>query len=130
MGRSLLRRIPLTREPGTVHHARLGSMESNAYTLIGNRMKDGRACWGEAGANNLAILLCQKHTVGFENLFAKLPKIPEKEPEFVDPLPVFGASKIPEREGHGYELQSRLTISGTSGWLNNFLRSVSMSNNF
>lgn len=122
--------IPETREPGVIHHARLGSMESNVFTLIGNRMKGRRACWSEAGANNLAILLCQRHTIGFEGLFAKLPAIPVKEPEFVDPLPLWGASKIPEVEGHGYELLDRLTISGTTGWLNGFLRELSKSNNF
>lgn len=122
--------IPETREPGVIHHARLGSMESNVFTLIGNRMKGRRACWSENGANNLAILLCQRHTVGFEELFAKLPAIPEKEPEFVDTLPLVGANKIPRTEGHGYELPNRLTISGTSGWLNGFLKALANSNNF
>ena len=36
--------IPETYAPGEVHHARLGSMESNVFTLVGNRMKDGRCC--------------------------------------------------------------------------------------
>lgn len=122
--------IPETRMPGVIHHARLGSMESNVFTLIGNRMKGGRACWSINGANNLALLLCQKHTVGFENLFAALPAAPQKEPEWVDPLPIWGASKIPEREGKGYELQDRLTISGTTGWLKSFLTELTKSNNF
>lgn len=124
--------IPETRAPGVIHHARLGSMESNVFTLIGNRMKGRRACWSEAGANNLAILLCQKHTIGFEDLFAELPALPVpdvKEPEYVDTLPVFGASKVPEREGKGYELNHHLMISGTTGWLNGFLREMSKSNN-
>lgn len=122
--------IPETRKPGVIHHARLGSMESNVFTCIGNRMKGRRACWSENGANNLAILLCQRQTVGFESLFAKLPEIPAKEPEFVDTLPLLGASKIPQTEGHGYELPDRLTISGTTGWLNGFLKTLSKSNNF
>lgn len=122
--------IPETREPGVIHHARLGSMESNVFTFIGNRMKGRRACWSENGANNLAILLCQRQTAGFEGLFAKLPAIPEEEPEFVDTLPLWGASKVPQTEGHGYELQDRLTISGTTGWLNGFLKTLSKSNNF
>ena len=121
--------IPETRMPGVIHHARLGSMESNVFTLIGNRMKDGRACWSINGANNLALLMCQKHTVGFENLFAALPAAPQKEPEWIDPLPVLGASKIPEREGKGYELPDRLTISGTSGWLNSFPTELAKTNN-
>lgn len=122
--------IPETRMPGVIHHARLGSMESNVFTLIGNRMKGGRACWSTNGANNLALLLCQKHTVGFENLFAALPAAPQKELEWVDPLPIWGASKIPEREGKGYELQDRLSISGTAGWLKSFLTELTKTNNF
>lgn len=122
--------IPETRKPGVIHHARLGSMESNVFTLIGNRMKGRRACWSEKGANNLAVLLCQRHTVGFENLFAVLSPLPQKEPEFVDPLPLYGANKIPTKEGKGYEYQDRLTISGTTGWINSFLKEISKSNNF
>ena len=122
--------IPETREPGVIHHARLGSMESNVFTLIGNRMKGRRACWSENGANNLAVLLCQRHTVGFENLFTTLPAMPAKETEYVDKLPVYGANKIPLREGKGYEWQDRLTISGTTGWINSFLKEISKSNNF
>ena len=123
--------IPETREPGVIHHARLGSMESNIFTLIGNRMKGGRANWSIDGANHLALLLCQKCTIGFENLFAKLPPIPEKEPEWVDPLPLMGAGSVPAREGHGFEYPDKLSISETDGWLNSFLKALaSKPNNF
>ena len=56
------RTIPPTRDPGVVHHARLGSMEGNVFTLIGNRMKGRRACWSIKGGNNLAALLCRYYT--------------------------------------------------------------------
>ena len=48
--------IPIhdTSEPGVLRHARLGSMESNEFTLVGNRMKGRRACWSIRGATNLA----------------------------------------------------------------------------
>lgn len=58
------------REPGAIHRARLGSIEINVFSLIGSRIKDGRACRGVDGAKHLAVLFCQRHTVGFENLFA------------------------------------------------------------
>lgn len=122
--------IPETRKPGNIHHARLGSMESNVFTLIGNRMKGRRACWSEKGANNLAVLLCQRHTVGFEDLFATLPEKPAREQEFIDTLPLYSANKIPKREGKGYEWKDRLTISGTTGWLSSFLKEISKTNNF
>lgn len=118
--------IPETRAPGVVHHARLGSMESNVYTLIGNRMKDGRACWSIQGANHLALLLCLRHTTGFDYLFAKLPEKPEiiVENEWKDTLPIFGASKVPEREGHGYEYPITFTTSNAGSWLTNWLRKL------
>ena len=42
--------------------ARCGSMESNIFTIVGNRMKHNRTCWSVAGANNLAVLLALHHT--------------------------------------------------------------------
>ena len=118
--------IPETRAPGVVHHARLGSMESNVYTLIGNRMKDGRACWSIQGANRLALLLCLRHTTGFDYLFTKFPEKPEiiVENEWKDTLPIFGASKVPEREGHGYEYPITFTTSNAGSWFTNWLRKL------
>ena len=113
--------IPETREPGVIHHARLGSMESNVFTLIGNRMKGRRACWSEKGANNLAMLLCQRHTVGFEGLFATLPTAPEGSSRLADP-PLFGASKAPKRDGKGYEWRDCLRISDAPNWIRSFLK--------
>ena len=37
-------------------------MESNIFTIIGNRMKHNRTCRSVAGANNLAALLALHHT--------------------------------------------------------------------
>lgn len=42
--------------------ARCGSMESNIFTIVGNRMKHNRTCWSVAGANNLVALLALHHT--------------------------------------------------------------------
>lgn len=57
-------KIPETRDPGVIHHAGLGSMESNVFTVIGNRMKGRRACWSVSGGNNLAALLCKRYSDG------------------------------------------------------------------
>lgn len=48
--------------------ARCGSMESNIFTIIGNRMKHNRTCWSVAGANNLAALLALHHTGGLRRI--------------------------------------------------------------
>lgn len=54
------RRCPIPNEGQQT--ARCGSMESNIFTIIGNRMKHNRTCWSVAGANNLAVLLALHHT--------------------------------------------------------------------
>lgn len=127
--------IPQTRKPGEIHHARLGAMESNVYTLIGNRMKDGRACWSIRGASNLALILCAYHTSGLENLFFDSDSIPapKKEPEFIDTLPLFGADKVPVREGKGYEFWARSALSSSgNGFIQEFAKTLrrSLRNNF
>ena len=120
--------IPETREPGVIHHARLGSMESNVFTLIGNRMKGRRACWSEKGANNLAMLLCQRHTVGFESLFTKLPAAPADNSKCPEP-PVYSSCKIPKREGKGYEWRDCLRISDAPNWIRSFLKELISNHN-
>ena len=114
--------IPDTREPGVIHHARLGSMESNVFTLIGNRMKDRRACWSIHGGDHLAAILCAYHTTGLENIFKPLPEkpIPEKEEDWVDDGNPLSASQIPCKTGSGYEYNN---ISTTN--LADILRNIS-----
>ena len=56
------RRLKLPEPPEGKVYRRLGAMESNVFTIIGNRMKGGRACWSIDGGNNLARLLTLKHT--------------------------------------------------------------------
>ena len=111
-----------TREPGKVHHARLGSMESNVFTLIGNRMKDRRCCWSIAGANHLASLLCLKHTTGFESLFQPLPPLPKPEAkaEEEEAGSILPASKIPERIGKGYSFPHSFSFAENPGWHNSY----------
>ena len=102
-------KIPDTRKPGVIHHARLGSMESNVFTLIGNRMKGRRCNWSIRGANNLANLLCMYHMTGFEGMFAGTAAkeaIPMAD-EFRSPI---GAGRIPRTVGRGYECRSRTSV--------------------
>lgn len=117
--------IPPTRDPENIHHARLGSMESNVFTCIGNRMKGKRRSWSINGANNLAAILCAYHTTGMEHLFAPLPGLPQPEPVLIE-VPILGttANKTPRKDGQGYSYPSSGSLSG-SKWLSGFSQYVS-----
>ena len=111
--------VPETIAPGTIHHARLGSMESNVFTLVGNRMKGRRRTWSVAGGNNLALLICLKKTVGFEHLFTEA----EEEEEWVDTGNPLATREAMKRIGKGYEYyQSSRSIYG---WMRDIMSNVS-----
>ena len=97
--------IPATRIPDLIHHAKLGSMESNIFTIIGKRMKGGRACWSIKGGNHPAVLLCVFHT---DKQFRAVPiPLPEQSDES-SPL---SAAKIKETVGKGYEMPHHIHFS-------------------
>ena len=83
-------------------------MESNVFTLIGNRMKGRRACWSIRGATNLANLLCLYHTTGFSGMFAGFA-VPVTSEAHDEPKPL-SASKTPLTTGKGYECWSRASV--------------------
>lgn len=99
-------KIPETRQPGVVRHARLGSMESNVFTLIGNRMKGRRACWSIDGANNLAALLCKAHSTAEANLVTLKQSTLNKFNHIKQ-----GAGSTPKVDGKGREYPVKGTIS-------------------
>ena len=93
--------------------ARCGSMESNIFTLIGNRMKGRRACWSIRGADNLAALLCLKHTGRLADVLTTLGPIVLAD---YDPMPVgFRPREVPERVGKGYNGFKHATIPDIPG---------------
>lgn len=104
--------IPPTRDPGVIHHARLGSMEGNVFTLIGNRMKGRRACWSIDGGNRLAALLCKHHSVSVT-----------PEANGINPCESFNAplsaTKAPKKDGKGYESIRNIAIPSGMKWLKN-----------
>ena len=117
-------KIPETRMPGVIHHARLGSMESNIFTIIGNRMKGGRCCWSIRGANNLANLLCLKHTVGLDGMLTGLAPSPQPEPVWIDTGRPTSASKTPRSAGAGTEFYHRASLPDYP-WLKDIARCCS-----
>ena len=91
-------RIPPVNEGLNIAHG--GSMESNIFTLIGNRMKGRRACWSVRGADNLAALLCLKHTGRLSTVLSGLGPIVPLDAEQIKAE--FSSRKVPERIGKGY----------------------------
>ena len=107
--------IPPTREPGVIHHARLGSMESNVFTLIGNRMKGRRANWSINGANHLASILCAYHTTGMGSLFGRREILPEPKEGMMENTPI-SAAKVQKKVGQGYVPEHASTLPNIT-WL-------------
>ncbi|MDR2711780.1 MAG: ISLre2 family transposase [Clostridiales bacterium] len=84
-------------------YRRLGAMESNVFTLVGNRMKGRRFCWSIDGGNNMARILCLKVTGKLNDTLQSLTKIilPEKYAENI--FSGLSAAKVPQLAGKGYE---------------------------
>lgn len=117
--------IPETRLPGEIHHARLGSMESNIFTLIGNRMKGRRACWSIDGGNNMALMLCLYHTTGIWDICDEyeLPPAVEEQVEEEDTGDILSANQIPLSVGSGYDGWAKASIYLGEKWLKELAKS-------
>ena len=97
------RRLTLPEPPEGKTYRRLGAMESNIFTIIGNRMKGGRACWSIEGGNNLARLLTLKHTKKLHETLNGFTSwvLPEK---YAEELTVkMTPRQIPKQVGKGYD---------------------------
>ena len=108
--------------PEGKEYRRMGAMESNIYTIIGNRMKGGRACWSIRGGNNLARLLCLKHTHRLSATLDGLSTciLPER---FIEELPVkYSAANVPQHEGKGYNGFKQHFIPSEQKWLKDFVK--------
>lgn len=92
--------IPQAPEGKVYRH--LGCMESNIFSIIGNRMKGRRACWSIKGGNNMARMLCLKMTGRLSEVLGSFTAItlPEKYSEELNrPL---SSAQIARRVGKGY----------------------------
>jgi hypothetical protein len=96
------RGMKLPEPPDGVEYRRMGSMESNVFTIIGNRMKGRRACWSTRGANNLARLLCLKAMNKLPLTLRSLSRrvLPEK---YAYELCILTPSKVAQVVGKGYD---------------------------
>jgi hypothetical protein len=92
--------LNLPQSPQGVEYRRMGAMESNVFTLIGNRMKGRRALWSIDGGNNLARLLCLKATKKLSDALQNLTAmaLPEK---YAEEIKVLTPAKIAKSVGTG-----------------------------
>jgi hypothetical protein len=103
--------------PDGKEYRRMGACESNIYTIIGNRMKGGRANWSIEGGNNLARLLCSKFTGKLADDLRSLgvAVLPERYAEEI--TVAMSAAKSPLREGSGYNGFHQALIPSSLKWL-------------
>ena len=96
------RGLDLPEPPEGKKYRRMGTMESNVFTILGNRMKGRRACWSVDGGNNLARLLCLKATKKLHETLQSLTTayLPERYAEEL--FTGFTSSKVAKSVGKGY----------------------------
>jgi hypothetical protein len=93
-----------------------GAMESNVFTMVGNRMKGGRESWSVEGANHLAALLCLKQTGRLEHTLSVMgEKMPSAQFKGI-----LSAAKAHEKVGKGYSGFKRAEIPNMS-WIKGLL---------
>jgi hypothetical protein len=80
--------------------AQCGAMESNVFTMVGNRMKGGRANWSIKGANHLAALLCLKQTGRLKQTLSVMGE--KMKSALVPGTAGFSAAKSLQKVGSGY----------------------------
>ena len=94
--------MDLPGEDDTKKYRHLGCMESNIFSIIGNRMKGRRACWSIDGGNHLARLLCLKMTGRLSERIESLSKVCLPERYVEESIVIFSAAQVPLRVGKGY----------------------------
>jgi hypothetical protein len=96
------RGIELPEAPEGLEYHNLGTMESNIFTIIGNRMKGRRACWSINGGNNLARLLTLKASRKLNETISNLTSAILGEKYSYEIQTPLTAAKSPSTIGSGY----------------------------
>lgn len=96
------RNIDIPEAPEGKSYRQLGTMESNIFTLIGNRMKGRRACWSTKGGDHLAKLLTLKATNRLNSKMDILTSAVRSEKIEEINEKILGAGRVPQHVGKGY----------------------------
>ena len=105
------RGLKLPQPPEGVEYRRMGAMESNIFTVLGNRMKGGRACWSIKGGNNLARLLCLKATKKLSHTLQSLTSTVLSERYAEATITFLSSTKIAKSVGEGYNGFMKASLS-------------------
>lgn len=112
------RGLDLPQPPEGKEYRHMGAMESNIFSIIGNRMKGRRRCWSIAGGDNLARLLCLKVTGKLHDAVRTFSSImPEKYADEV--ITIFSSAKMEKSVGKGWNGFDKATIPSSQKWLKN-----------
>jgi hypothetical protein len=115
------RGLTLPEPPEGKEYRHLGAMESNVFTIIGNRMKGRRKSWSIAGGNNLARLLCLNVAGKLRSTISSLAgHMPEKYQEEI--ITTLSAAKSRESVGKGYDGFDAVAIPTSQKWLKEFAK--------
>lgn len=110
------RGLDLPQPPEGKEYRNMGTMESNIFSIIGNRMKGRRRCWSVAGGDNLARLLCLKATGNLHDVVRTFTSImPEKYADEV--FTTFSSAKMQKSVGKGWNGFEKAMIPSTQKWL-------------
>lgn len=96
------RGLELPEAPEGLEYHNLGTMESNIFTIIGNRMKGRCACWSINGGNNLARLLTLKASRKLNETISNLTSAILGEQYSHEIQTSLTAAKSPSTIGSGY----------------------------
>lgn len=96
------RDVDIPKAPDGKIYRQLGTMESNIFTLIGNRMKGRRACWSTKGGDHLAKLLTLKATNKLNSKIDILTSAVNSEKIEEIKENILSSSKTPLHIGKGY----------------------------
>ena len=113
------RGLALPKPPEDKIYRHMGAMESNIFTILGNRMKGRRACWSISGGNNLARLLCLKETGKLGDTLSLLTAsvLPKR---YADEIQIkMSAKNVPLSEGKGYNGLKQMLVPSSMKWMKN-----------
>jgi hypothetical protein len=122
------RELDLPPPPDGIEYRRCGAMESNVFSIIGQRMKRNRTNWSVKGGNNLARFLTLKSTGKLHEVLGNISSsvLPQKYEEKVQVA--LSSSKVPKSVGKGYDGVKQSSISNAPSWVKNILSFNSIQN--